>query len=113
MQTGNAGESAAAEYLLNKGYEILERNYTHGHLEVDLIVRKENRLVFVEVKTRSNCDFGFPEEFVDSKKRGNVLRLANHYIFKFNWQGNIRFDIIALTGTGLERELIHFEDAFY
>lgn len=109
MQTGSDGEGVAAEYLLKKGYQVVERNYKYRHLEVDLIVRKENWLVFVEVKTRSKSDFGFPEEFVDSKKKSNVLRLANHYIYNINWKGNVRFDIISV----LQGTVTHFEDAFY
>ncbi|MEI9919186.1 MAG: YraN family protein [Bacteroidota bacterium] len=109
MQTGTGGESAAAEYLLSKGYEVLERNYRSGRAEIDLIVKKKNWLVFVEVKTRSGSDFGFPEEFVDRAKEEMILMAAENYIFKVNWEGNVRYDIVAI----LKGEIMHFEDAFY
>lgn len=113
MQTGADGEDAAAEYLMDKGYEVLERNYRYLKAEVDLIVRKDNWLVFVEVKTRSNNDFGFPEEFVDREKEENIFFAADYYMYKINWKGNVRYDIVSVLGTGFERELVHFEDAFY
>jgi putative endonuclease len=113
MQTGLDGESLAAEYLETKGYEILERNYRYGRGEVDLIVRKDNWLIFIEVKTRSTKAFGFPEEFVDKGKEENVFYVAEWYMEKIRWEGNVRYDIVAVLGVGWDREVSHFEDAFY
>ena len=113
MQTGVDGEAVAAEYLEKKGYAVLERNYRYRKAEVDLIVRKGNWLVFVEVKTRSNNSFGFPEEFVDREKEENVLLAAAEYMYRLNWEGNVRYDIVAVLGVEMEREVMHFEDAFY
>jgi putative endonuclease len=113
MQTGSDGENRAAEYLIAKGYEVLERNYRVGRAEVDLIVRKGNWLVFVEVKTRSGSRYGFPEEFVDREKEENVFYAADVYMEKTGWEGNVRYDIVAILGTEWEREIRHFEDAFY
>jgi putative endonuclease len=113
MQTGSEGEIRAAEYLAGKGYEVLEKNYRYGRAEIDLIVKRNNWLVFVEVKTRSGSDFGFPEEFVDRAKEELILMAAENYIYKINWEGNVRYDIVSLLGTGFEREIVHFEDAFY
>lgn len=109
MQTGSDGEGVAAEYLLKKGYEVLERNYRYSRAEVDLIVRKDNWLVFVEVKTRSGSAFGFPEDFVDRSKQRNILMAAEHYIYKIDWRFNVRYDIISV----LQGAITHFEDAFY
>ena len=113
MQTGFDGEKVAADYLESKGYEVLERNYRYLKAEVDLIVRKGNWLVFVEVKTRSNSDFGFPEDFVDRAKEENILMAAEYYMYKINWEGNVRYDIVSVLGVEFEREIVHFEDAFY
>jgi putative endonuclease len=113
MQTGSDGERMAAEYLAGKGYEVLERNYRYGRAEIDLIVKKKNWLVFVEVKTRSRSDFGFPEEFVDRVKEELILTAAENYIHKINWEGNVRYDIVSVLGVGVGREIVHFEDAFY
>ena len=65
---GTEGERMAEQYLVGKGYKILERNYRAGRSEIDLIATKEDVLVFVEVKTRSRLDFGMPEDWVDEKK---------------------------------------------
>jgi putative endonuclease len=113
MQTGADGEKVAAEYLIEKGYEIMERNYRYGRAEVDLIVKKGKWLVFVEVKTRSNHNFGFPEEFVDREKEENIFMAAEEYMYRVDWQGNVRYDIVSVLGVGFQREVAHFEDAFY
>jgi putative endonuclease len=113
MQTGNEGEHAAAEYLKSKGYSVVERNYRYSRAEVDLIVTKGNWLVFVEVKTRTRSDFGFPEEFVDRVKEELILMAAENYIYEIDWQGNVRYDIVAVLGVGVRWEIMHFEDAFY
>jgi putative endonuclease len=113
MQTGSDGENAAADYLTENGYEVVERNYRYKRAEIDIIVRKKNWLVFVEVKTRSNSDYGFPEEFVDKEKVKNIFLAAEEYMYRINWPGNVRYDIVAILGTGFDREIRHFEDAFY
>jgi putative endonuclease len=113
MQTGVNGEREAAEYLAAKGYEVVLRNYRHGRAEIDLIVKKKNLLVFVEVKTRSNQDFGFPEDFVDRAKEELILMAAENYMYEINWGGNVRYDIVSVLGVGFKREVVHFEDAFY
>lgn len=111
-KTGKAGEESAADYLRSKGYEILVRNYRHKHGEIDLIVKKGPFIVFVEVKTRSYSFYGEPEAFVDSRKAATVIRAAEQYTYENKYEGNIRFDIVSVK-TGLNPEIVHFEDAFY
>ncbi|HZY78599.1 MAG TPA: YraN family protein [Cyclobacteriaceae bacterium] len=111
IQTGNDGETLAARYLVAKGYEIVARNYRYGRAEIDLIVKKGNWLVFVEVKTRASEAFGFPEEFVDKEKESNILFAAENYMYLINWNGNVRYDIISVLGPS--KDIMHFEDAFY
>ncbi len=110
---GNAGEQLAADFLAQKGFEIVERNYRHKKSEIDLIVRKANWLIFVEVKTRSSIAFGHPEEFVDYKKVKKILEGAEHYIYKIDWQGNVRYDIVSILLKKDKPEIVHLEDAFY
>lgn len=112
-KTGKRGEEQAARYLLQQGYQLLERNYRYQHAEIDLIAQKDNILVFVEVKTRTNLSFGNPEEFVSYAKATLVMRAAEHYIFVKDWQHDIRFDIVAVTIAGNELRVKHIEDAFY
>lgn len=111
-ELGQEGEQLAANYLKKKGWEIHEMNYRYSRSEIDLIASKNNLLIFVEVKARTNTSFGHPEDFVDAKKAENIMKGANHYIIHRDWNGNIRFDIISIIKKkGME--LRHIEDAFY
>jgi putative endonuclease len=112
IHTGHYGERTAAEYLLKQGYILLHKNYRYRRSEVDIIARKGQTLVFVEVKTRSTDLYGFPEEAVNYKKEKMLLRAADHYIHTTQWQFEIRFDIISIT---LATPIIihHIEDAFH
>ena len=110
IKTGNKGENLAAEFLRQKGFEIVARNYRYRRSEIDLIVKRENWLVFIEVKTRSSSDFGQPEEFVDDFKAFNIFEAAEEYIFSTDWQGHVRFDVVSVK-LGLAPEIEHFEDA--
>lgn len=112
IKTGNKGEELAANFLVNNGYEIVARNYRYKHAEIDLIVKKEQLLIFVEVKTRSSSAFGEPETFVTPKKAAKVLEGAEQFMIENQWHGNIRFDIISVK-TGVTSIIDHFEDAFH
>lgn len=108
---GAEGESLAVEYLQSIGYEIQHKNYRYKLAEIDIIAKHEQLLIFVEVKTRTKTDFGFPEEAVDEKKAAKVGEGAEHYTFENNWNGDIRFDIISVV-LGDATEIEHFKDAF-
>lgn len=112
IKTGSDGENLAAEFLRNKGFKILVRNYRYKHAEIDLITRLENLLVFVEVKTRGSSSFGEPEAFVDERKAAKIFEGAEQYMIENDWHGNIRFDIVSVK-TGSKPEVVHFEDAFH
>ena len=109
---GLEGEQLAANYLRKEKWHILEMNYRFSRSEIDLIASKDDLLIFVEVKARSNISFGQPEDFVDDKKAENIMKAADNYISEIDWKGNIRFDIISITKTN-NIEIKHFEDAFY
>lgn len=110
---GQEGEALAADFLIGKGYEIVARNYRYKRSEIDLIVRKNNWLVFVEVKMRSSDSFGFPEDFVDYKKANNIIDGAEQYTYDQDWQGNVRYDIVSIRDQHGRKEILHIEDAFY
>jgi len=110
IKTGTEGENLAAEFLKNKGWEIVARNYRYGHAEIDLIIQRDNWTIFVEVKTRSSSEYGEPEEFVDERKARLIYGAAEEYIFSTNWQGHVRFDVVSVK-VGTETEIMHFEDA--
>jgi putative endonuclease len=108
--TGKKGEELAAEFLIRNGYEILRRNFTFRRCEIDIIARKGDWLLFVEVKTRTSIEFGHPEEFVEAAQAARIVQAAEEFIFTSNWRGHIRFDIISVA-IGKATEIIHFEDA--
>ena len=110
IKTGNKGEKLAAEFLMKKGFEVVAKNYRFKRAEIDLIVKRDNWIIFVEVKTRSSTAYGEPEDFVDDHKTKNVFDAAEEYIYSTDWQGHIRFDIISVK-LGSEIEIEHFEDA--
>ncbi len=103
----------ATRFLMEKGYEIIERNYRYKRLEIDLIVKKDNWLIFVEVKLRSSDAYGYPEDFVDYKKAKNIVDGAEQYTYDKNWQGNVRYDIVSIRLLRDKTEIVQIEDAFY
>jgi putative endonuclease len=109
---GRIGEQLAYEFLLGKGYTILEQNYTDKKTEIDIIAKHENCLVIIEVKTRS---YGLvnPENAVGKTKQKTLIEAALLYQEKNNIKYEIRFDIIAIVLNKNEHEILHFEDAFY
>ncbi|SRR5690606_12705452 len=110
METGGIGENLAAEYLVAKGFEVVARNYRWKKAEIDLIVKRDKWLIFVEVKTRSSNAWGEPESFVSDLQRRLIYSAAEEYIYNTNWLGNIRFDIVSVK-TCTPPEIVHFEDA--
>jgi putative endonuclease len=113
-ETGKRGEELAAEFLQNKGYVILEKNWRRGYLEVDLICMDKQCLVLVEVKTRADLRYGAPEEFVTRKKEKNLLDAAEKYIEIKGLENEVRFDIVSVWDmeNGPEVRISHIEEAF-
>lgn len=104
---GKQAEQQATHFLKEKGYVFVTANYRYGKGEIDLIFRDGEVLVFVEVKSRKNDKYGFPEQAVTEKKMNQVMQTAEGYMLKHNWQGRIRFDIVALSG---DSGIHHLED---
>lgn len=112
-QLGQEGETIAADYLKQHGYEIVVRNYRFKRSEVDIIAKKDGVLIFVEVKLRSSRQYGEPEEAVDNKKEDQVISGAEGYIEEIDWDGPIRFDILTvLKQKSRIVEIRLFKDAF-
>ncbi|QJD95764.1 YraN family protein [Mucilaginibacter robiniae] len=113
-ELGRQGEELAKTYLEKSGYEILDENWTFGKAEVDLIVYKNQVIIFTEVKARTSNSFGEPEDFVDNRKQKLLAQAADEYIYLMNHQGEVRFDIIAIRfRQDGSYTLKHIEDAFW
>lgn len=112
QKLGREGEQIAALLFENLGFEVAARNFRYKRSEIDLVVRKEKLLIFVEVKTRTNLDFGQPETFVTANQRRQIHAAAGEYIHQTDWQHDIRFDIVAISH-GNPPQILHIEDAFH
>lgn len=112
IQIGQKAEEMARIWLTNKGYETICSNFRAGRAEIDIILRFNGIIVFVEVKMRTTNLFGFPETFVSERKKQLVQDAAERWLIENQWYGPIRFDILALEGNGSEVLFTHFEDAF-
>ncbi len=108
MNSGKTGEDRAEEFLKNKGYEILERNYHSRYGEIDIIAKKNGCVVFIEVKTRKSTAYGRPCEFVTPKKMEKIIKTAMIYLK--NQEVEMRFDVIEVYTKNWEIE--HIENAF-
>jgi putative endonuclease len=109
-EQGGHYETMAAEYLKNKGYEIILQNFFSKNGEIDIIAKDTDTLVFCEVKYRSNTRYGLPEEAVDYRKQDKIRKTAAYYLYRNNFpvETRVRFDVIAVLG----EKITHIEDAF-
>lgn len=114
-ELGVRGEEAACAFLERRGYEILERNWTCPAGEADIVAKDEDgTMVFVEVKTRSNLEAGFPSEAVTPHKRARYERIAGYFLSEYEGaECRVRFDVISILVLGNSRALIrHYVNAF-
>ncbi len=110
---GKIGENIAVDYLVKKGYRILQRNYRFEHGEIDIITEDGNVLVFVEVKARRSKEFGEPEDAITPRKREKIRSTADGYLFENNIDDQeCRFDVIAIDYQYKKTEIRHIIDAF-
>ena len=109
---GKLGEELAVNYLVGKGYQILERNWHNIHKEIDIVAKDGKFLVIVEVKARQTDEYGAPDIAVTKKKQQMLIAAANAYIFKNRLDVETRFDIISIVFKDGEPVIEHIEDAF-
>ena len=102
---GRAAERRVAWHYRLRGYRILARNVRAGGVELDLIVRRGRRLVFCEVKLKEGPRFGDPLEMVDERKQERLRRGAEAWLATHpaDRELELRFDVVAVRGTALER----------
>ena len=96
LRIGQKGEKIAQSYLKEQSYQILEINWRFQRAEVDIIARKNDVLVFIEVKTRTSNRWGNPEDSISPKKQSFIVDAATQYMDLINHQWEIRFDVISI-----------------
>jgi putative endonuclease len=113
-ELGKIGEDLAAQYLIQQGYTIVQRNFYFQKAEIDIIAQKEaGVIVMVEVKTRNSAFFGDPQSFVTPGKIKLLVKAADEYIRESALDVEVRFDIIAVLKNSSEEKIEHIENAFY
>jgi len=113
---GNQGEELAEKFLIDKGYEIIEKNFHYSHGEIDIIAKDNftGELVFVEVKSRHNLDYGYPEEQISKGKQRQVRKIAEAYLWLKGIENHsCRIDVIGILLRSNKNPVInHIENAF-
>ncbi len=112
---GNKGEDMATQFLLDKGYQIIKRNFKFGRAgEIDIIAKHNNILIFTEVKSRTNHSFGEPIEQISMKKRKSWYNAAQGFLYINNISNQeCRFDVIIVdfSKNNQEEKILHIENA--
>lgn len=113
-EIGDEGEDIACQFLTEKGWEILERNYYAGHSEIDIIAKENDIYVFIEVKLRATLKYGHPVEYVTRDKVEHVFHAAEHWMREQQLAGKpMRFDVIGILKTGNQPpDITHLKDAY-
>ncbi|MDP2860884.1 MAG: YraN family protein [bacterium] len=97
ISEGKIGEDIACEFLKNRGYKILERNFQKRYGEIDIVAKDKDVLVFVEVKTRKSGEYGRPEEAVTPRKLHDVIKTSKYYLLTHpELSDNCRIDVVAV-----------------
>lgn len=114
IEIGRFGELLAKEYFKNAGYTILAENYRTLLGELDLVIKKNDTIIFVEVRTRSTISHGSPEESITRSKRERLIRLALQFCAQHClYAQNLRFDVVAINIVGEKSEIKHISNAFF
>ncbi|HTS44440.1 MAG TPA: YraN family protein [Puia sp.] len=95
-ELGKKGETLAAAWFAEQGYEILHQNWRHARAEVDIIASRKSVLHFIEVKSRRDNAFGHPEESVNQKKIQNLMLAAEEFLDLFPQWKKVQYDILAI-----------------
>jgi putative endonuclease len=111
-EIGKEGGELAVQYLIDKQWVILERNWRSGHKEVDIIAERNGYLIIVEVKVRKFIGNERIEEHIPRNKQQHLIHAANAYLKYRNLDMGVRFDIILITGDSAGRQVEHIENAF-
>jgi putative endonuclease len=113
-QFGQASEMQAEQFLLAKGYRILDRNVRTPLGELDLVAEDHGVVVFIEVKGRTTDAFGGALLAVDHRKRAKLAKLAAQYLARRHWSEKAcRFDVVLVQGrSSTQGRIEHLQNAF-
>lgn len=107
---GKIGELQAVKFIKRKGYKILAKNFVNSYGEIDIIAKFKNQYIFIEVKTKSNLEYGFPQEEVTKSKQEKIKKGALKFLRQNRIQTDkVRFDVIEV----FNETINHIENAFY
>ncbi len=110
---GNAGETAAAEFLEQSGISILQRNYRYDRGEIDIVADDHGIIVFVEVKSRKPGSLETPEESITPQKEEFLKRTAEGYLLEHRQEEHpSRFDLVAVEWEKGKRSIRHLKGIF-
>lgn len=110
---GRYGENRAANYLQDRGYEIIDRNWRSREGEVDLVARERDFIVFIEVKTRNGAGFGHPFEAITKAKVARMRRLAANWCSSKQIAGlKVRLDAVSVLISGGRVYIEHLKEVF-
>ena len=110
--TGKRGEALASCWLIMQGYQILHHNWRVGRCEIDLIARRHGVLHFIEVKTCTGMNYGFPEERVNKRKWKTFQQCGEQYFQDFEYPLFLQFDVLSLVIRHDQVSYLLFEDVF-
>lgn len=111
VKKGKIGEEIARRYLISIGMNIICSNYRTRFGEIDIIAKLENKIIFIEVKSRNSRNYGLACEAVNCKKIGKITSVARYYILTNNLKNyEIRFDVVEVYFK--EEKINHIENAF-
>lgn len=110
---GIKGEKIALAFLIENNYEILERNWRYKRAEVDIIAKKDDWIIIVEVKTRSTDFFDGPGDSITNNKMKMLTNAAQAFVVQHDLENEVRFDLIYIINSGQTEKIKHIKNAFY
>ena len=111
-ELGIWGEEKATNYLLKKGYELVDRNIRFKRYEIDIVLKKKDLLVIVEVKTRNTAEIGEPWRAVTRGKQRQIIEVADNYVKANQIDKEVRFDVVSIVHNSFHTKIEHIEGAF-